>query len=101
MKSIHLCFRIHHCFNLKRYRFFEIGQDHYYYDDFTNENDMRQAAEQCFLPGNQLMLEMIRNSNKKFKVSFSISGEVLEQMEQYAPEEIGRASCRERVYGLV
>ncbi len=101
MKSIHLCFRIHHCLNLKRYRFFEIGNDHYYYDDFANEAEVRGAAEQCYLPANQLMLEMIRNSNKKFKVSFSISGEALEQFEQYAPEviesfqELAKTGCVE------
>ena len=101
MKSIHLCFRIHHCLHLKRYRFFEIGNDHYYYDDFANETEVRQAAELCYLPANQLMLEMIRNSNKKFKVSFSISGEALEQFEQYAPEviesfqELAKTGCVE------
>ena len=33
MKTICLYFEIHQIIHLKRYRFFDIGTDHYYYDD--------------------------------------------------------------------
>ena len=36
MKTICFYFQIHQPFRLKRYRFFDIGNDHYYYDDFSN-----------------------------------------------------------------
>lgn len=88
MKTINFCFRIHQRFDLKRYRFFEIGNDHYYYDDYSNENALRNAADNCYLEANRVLLDMIRSSNGKFKVSFSISGLALEQFEQYAPEVI-------------
>jgi len=88
MKTINFCFRIHQRFNLKRYRFFEIGNDHYYYDDYANETAIRYTADNCYLEANRVLLDMIRSSNGKFKVSFSISGLALEQFEQYAPEVI-------------
>ena len=73
---------------LKRYRFFEIGSDHYYYDDFANEANVQRIANSSFLPANRLILDMIRSSHGKFKASFSISGIALELFEQYAPEVI-------------
>lgn len=88
MKTICLTFRIHQPYRLKRYRFSEIGNDHYYYDDFFNEDVIRNMAQRCYLPANRLLMEMIRNSGKRFKVAFDISGVILEQFEIYAPEVI-------------
>jgi len=88
MKTICFYFQIHQPFRLKRYRFFDIGNDHYYYDDFQNEEIIHRIAERCYLPANKTMLEMIKSSGGKFKVSFSISGMALEQMEIYTPEVI-------------
>lgn len=88
MKNICFYFQVHQPMRLKKYRFFQIGQDHYYYDDFQIEEQIRAAAEQSYLPANRTIAEMIRSSNGKFKCAFSISGVVLEQLEQYAPEVI-------------
>ena len=88
MKTICFYFQIHQPFRLKRYRFFDIGKDHYYYDDFANEEIIRRVAERCYLPANRLLLDMIRNSEGKFKAAFSISGLALEQLEIYTPEVI-------------
>ena len=88
MKTINFIFRVHQRSNLKRYRFFEIGNDHYYYDDYADEAAVRQVTDQCYLEANRTLLEMIRSSNGKFKVSFAISGLALEQFERYAPEVI-------------
>ena len=90
MKTICFYFQIHQPFRLKRYRFFDIGNDHYYYDDFQNEEIIHRIAEQCYLPANRTILEMIKTSGGKFKVAFSISGVALEQMEIYTPEVIDR-----------
>lgn len=86
MKTICLYFQIHQPFRLRRYRFFDIGNDHYYYDDFQNGEIFKKVAEMCYLPANRAMLEMIKKSEGKFKVAFSISGIALEQMEIYSPE---------------
>ena len=88
MSAICLYFQIHQPFRLKRYRFFDIGNDHYYYDDFSNDEIITRIAQRSYLPANDLSLEMINNSNKRFKVAFSISGTAIEQFQQYVPEFI-------------
>ncbi len=88
MRNICLYFQIHLPFRLKRYRFFEIGQDHYYYDDFQTEDRIRNTVEQSYLTANRTITDMIRSSNGKFRCAFSISGPALEQLEQFAPEVI-------------
>ncbi len=88
MKNICIYFQIHQPYSLKRYRFFDIEQDHYYYDDFQIEDRIRFLAEKSYIPSNATLAEIIRNSNGKFRCAFSISGTALEQLEQYAPEVI-------------
>ncbi len=88
MKKICLTFQVPQPFRLKRYRFFDIGSDHYYYDDFANEDVIRGVAERTYLPANALLLDLIKAHKGKFRVSFAISGLVLEQMEIYVPEVI-------------
>ncbi|HET9572074.1 MAG TPA: glycoside hydrolase family 57 protein [Bacteroidales bacterium] len=88
MKTICFYFQIHQPFRLKRYRFFDIGNDHYYYDDFNNESIMQRVVEKSFLPANKLLLEMIEAHKGKLKIAFSISGVALDQMEVHAPEVI-------------
>ena len=88
MKTICVYFQIHQPFRLKRYRFFDIGNDHYYYDDLLNEDVIRRIANDTYLPANNAMLRMIKESGGKFKVTYSISGMALEQMEIYTPEVI-------------
>jgi len=86
MKTICFYFQVHQPFRLKNYRFFNIGHDHYYYDDYANESIIRKIAEKSYLPANQMMLDLIKTYGDKFKVSYSISGTALDQLELYAPE---------------
>ncbi|HYQ57649.1 MAG TPA: glycoside hydrolase family 57 protein, partial [Draconibacterium sp.] len=101
MKSICLFFQIHQPFRHRRYRFFDIGNDHYYYDDYSNESILRNMAEKCYLPANKLLLELAKKHDDKFKVAFSITGVALEQFELYAPEviesfqELAKTGCVE------
>lgn len=88
MKTICFYFQIHQPQRLKSYNFTNIGLDHYYYDDFANENVMENVARISYLPANKLLLKMIEESKGAFKCAFSISGIALEQMEIYAPEVI-------------
>ena len=88
MKTICLYFQVHQPFRLKRYRFFDMGNDHYYYDDFSNREIMEKVANNCYIPTNKLMLDLIKKHGSKFKLSFSLSGVVIEQMEMYAPEAL-------------
>lgn len=88
MKTICFYFQIHQPLRLKRYRFFDIGNDPYYYDDFSNDSILEKVVEKSYLPANNLLLEMIETYQKKLKVAFSISGVALDQLEQKAPEVI-------------
>lgn len=88
MKAICFYFQIHQPFRLKNYRFFDIGNDHYYYDDFANDEIITRIAQRSYLPANAMLLDMIKQYGKKFKVAFSISGTALEQLEIYVPEFI-------------
>lgn len=88
MKTICLYFEIHQPNHLKRYRFFEIGTDHYYYDDYENERAIVETSQRSYIPALKTMLEMTQTYGADFKVAFSVSGVVLELLEQYAPEVI-------------
>jgi alpha-amylase len=85
-KAICFYFQVHQPFRLKRYRFFDLGHDHYYYDDFSNESIMRKVAEKCYLPANSIIMDLIQKHKGKFKVTFSLSGLVISQFRLYAPE---------------
>ena len=88
MKTICLYFEIHQIINLKRYRCFDIGRDHYYYDDYENERSINEIAENSYIPALNTLIEMARNNNGAFKVALSISGVGLEQLEIHAPAVI-------------
>ncbi len=90
MKSVCFYFNIHQPFRLKRYRFFDIGNDHYYYDDFANDDIITRLAEQSYIPMADTLLEMIRESNGAFKCAISISGTAIEQLQLYVPEFIDK-----------
>ena len=85
-KAICFYFQVHQPFRLKRYRFFDLGHDHYYYDDFSNESIMRKVADKCYLPANSIILDLIQKNKGKFKVTFSLSGLAINQFRLYAPE---------------
>lgn len=88
MKNVCFYFKIHQPFRLKRYRFFDIGNDHYYYDDFANDEIITRVAEQSYIPMVATLLDMIRENGKVFKCAFSITGTAIEQIQLYVPELI-------------
>jgi alpha-amylase len=100
-KAICLYFQVHQPFRLRRYRFFEMGHEHYYYDDFMNESILRKIASNCYLPANKILLDLIRKHKGKFKVTFSLTGIVIDQFRLYAPEvlasfkELAETGCVE------
>ncbi|MBP3202759.1 MAG: glycoside hydrolase family 57 protein [Bacteroidales bacterium] len=87
-KSICLYFQVHQPTRLRLYRFFDIGKDSHYYDDFANRTILRRVAQKCYLPANQLILDLIKQNKGKFKVAYSISGSALDQFQRFAPEVI-------------
>lgn len=87
-KSICLFFQVHQPTRLRLYRFFDIGKDSHYYDDYTNRTILGRIAEKCYLPMNELLLQAVRSQKGKFKLAFSITGSALEQFDRYAPAVI-------------
>ena len=101
MKTICLYFEIHQIIHLKRYRFFDIGTDHYYYDDYENERSITDIANRSYMPALNTLLEMIKENGDAFKVAFSLSGVGIEQLEMHAPQvleklqELNETGCVE------
>ena len=88
MKTICLYFEIHQIIHLKRYRCFDIGRDHYYYDDYENERSITDIAERSYIPALSTLIDMAKSNDGAFKVALSLSGVGLEQLEIYAPKVI-------------
>jgi len=85
MHTICFYFQVHQPFRLRKYRFFDIGNNHHYYDDYANRTIMRKVAERCYIPANKVMLDLIKKYGKNFKIAYSVSGTALEQFQLYAP----------------
>lgn len=87
-KTLCFYFQIHQPVRLRRYRFFDIGQRHDYFDNYVNSSTIHRVAERCYLPANNLMLELIGRYGNNFKITYSISGSALEQFEMHTPEVV-------------
>ena len=87
-KSICIYFQIHHPERLRKYQFFDIGKKHNYFDNYANRSELEDLAENCYLPANALLLDLIKKHEGKFKVAFSISGSAIDQLEMHTPEVI-------------
>lgn len=101
MVSVCFYFQVHQPFRLRKYSVFDIGQRSDYFDDKKNKEVLQKVAKKCYLPANNLMLDLIRWHNGKFKVSYSLTGCVIEQFQKYAPEvlesfkELAKTGCVE------
>lgn len=87
-KTVCLYFQVHQPDRLRMFRFFDIGNDTNYFDEFANRTILRRVANKCYLPANNTILELISKHGKNFKVAYSISGVALEQFAKYTPEVI-------------
>ncbi len=100
-KTLCFYFQVHQPYRLRQYRFFDIGKNHDYFDEFANKTIMSRVADRCYIPANRLMLELIKKYDGAFRIAFSVSGIALEQMEQFAPQaldsfrELAKTGCVE------
>lgn len=88
MKTVCLYFEIHQNIHLKRYRFFDIGTDHYYYDDYENARSISETAERSYVPALEALIQMAKTEPDYFKCAISLSGCAIEQLENHAPQVI-------------
>jgi alpha-amylase len=84
MPSVCFYFQVHQPFRLRHYTVFE--ESPRYFDEFKNASICRKVANKCYLPSNRLLLDVIRRFEGRFKISYSITGVVLEQFKKYCPE---------------
>jgi len=84
MASVCFYFQVHQPYRLRHYTIFDGGTD--YFDECKNAQVCRKVADKCYLPTNRLLLELIRRHGGRFKVAFSITGVLLEQFREDAPE---------------
>jgi alpha-amylase len=84
MASICFYFQVHQPVRLRHYTVFD--NDDRYFDDYKNAFVCRKVANKCYLPANRLLLDLIRRFEGRFRVAFSITGVLLEQLHLYAPE---------------
>src|ERR1051325_4832874 len=88
MRYLCFYFQVHQPVRLRTYRFFDIGSNHHYYDDHANRTIMQKVAHKCYIPTNQMLLDLIKEYGQQFKISFSVTGTALDQMEKYSPQAL-------------
>jgi alpha-amylase len=86
MTDICIYAQVHQPFRLRQYRLFDIGTDGEYFDTETNRRILRRVADKCYLPANRLLAEQIRRSHGAFKVALSLSGALIDQLGEWAPD---------------
>jgi len=85
MPSVCFYFEVHQPYRLRKYSYFDIGKSHQYFDEENNRRIMEKVASKCYLPTNNTILNLIKRYGKDFKVSYSITGVAIEQMQKYSP----------------
>ncbi|MEI8104210.1 MAG: glycoside hydrolase family 57 protein, partial [Candidatus Moraniibacteriota bacterium] len=90
MPSICFYFQVHQPLRIKKYRFFDIGNDHEYFNDdsdtsLNNKRILERVAHKSYLPANATLLHLLK-THPEFRCSFSLSGVFLEQIRQDFPE---------------
>ena len=99
MASVCFYFQVHQPYRLRHYTIFDTDTN--YFDEHKNAQVCRKVAGKCYLPTNQLMLDLIRQHEGRFKIAYSITGVILEQFKEYAPEvlasfqELAETGCVE------
>ena len=86
MASVCFYFQVHQPFRIRRYSIFD--HDSNYFDENNNSQICRKVAQKCYLPANRLLLDLINRYDGRFKISYSLTGCILDQLEMYAPEVI-------------
>ena len=84
MPSVCFYFQVHQPVRLRHYTVFDKNDK--YFDDNKNGSICRKVANKCYLPANRLLLNLIRRFDGRFRIAYSVTGLLLEQLERYSPE---------------
>ncbi len=93
MLNIVFYFQVHQPYRLTHFNVLDIGNNAKIFDERLNSNVMRKVSKNCYLPTNQLLLELIQKYEGRFKVAFSITGTAIEQFKLYSPETLDSFKC--------
>jgi alpha-amylase len=86
MASVCFYFQVHQPFRLRHFTIFDKNDK--YFDEYKNASICRKVANKCYLPANRLLLKIIRRFGGRFKIAYSVTGVLLEQLLSYAPEVV-------------
>ncbi len=86
MASVCFYFQVHQPFRLRRYTVFD--SDPFYFDNEANKAILLKVADKCYRPATARILDLIRRHDSRFRVSYAITGTVLEQMRLWTPDLI-------------
>lgn len=86
MASVCFYFQVHQPFRLRRYSVFDTAAN--YFDDHRNGAILDKVAQKCYLPATQLILDQVRKHDGQFRVAYSITGCVMEQLRDHCPQMI-------------
>src|SRR5262245_16204792 len=86
MATVCFYFQVHQPFRLRRYSVFDTAAN--YFDDHVNREICRKVATKCYLPANKAILELIRRHEGRFRVAYSLTGVIIEQLETWCPEAL-------------
>ena len=84
MPAVCFYFQVHQPFRIRHYTVFD--EDTRYFDDHKNQFICRKVANKCYLPANRLILKLIEKHKGRFRVAYSLTGVLIEQLCLYAPE---------------
>jgi alpha-amylase len=84
MPSVCFYFQVHQPMRLRHYTVFDA--DDRYFDENKNAAICRKVANKCYLPMNRLLLKLIHQYDGRFRIAYSLTGVVLEQLQRYSPE---------------
>jgi len=89
-KSIILYLHAHQPYRVKNYSIFEVGKNHDYFscddsDSNGNQKIIDKVSEKSYLPTNKKLIHLL-NSYPDFKVSLSITGTLITELEEWAPD---------------
>ncbi|MEE9212973.1 MAG: glycoside hydrolase family 57 protein [Phycisphaeraceae bacterium] len=86
MASVCMYFQVHQPPRLRRYSVFD--SDPNYFDDERNAQIIEKVADKCYLPATRLILELVRRHEGRFRVAYSLTGCIVEQLKQHCPAVI-------------
>jgi alpha-amylase len=91
-QALVLYLHVHQPFRVRHYTVFDSGVSHNYFeagheDKANNEQILRKVAEKSYLPANARLLQLLHD-NPDFKLSLSITGTIIEQLERWSPKTL-------------